>query len=148
MRTKPLARATGSLVGLAAVAVLLFLGLLTALTEVGIPQWVASATAVGTVVTVSLAVADAFTPLGTDNDGQLRAKQWSTLATDFLVAGVVSFVVGFVGARLLLSPDAGGLRRLVVVSLALVLGYGTFVGRNLEIYGIEPAEDDGDGRQP
>jgi hypothetical protein len=146
MRTKPLARATGSLVGLAAVTVLLFLGLLTALTEVGVSQWVASAASVSAVVTVALAGADAFTPLGTDNDGQLRTKPWPTLATDFLFAGVVSFVVGFGGARLLLGPEAGGLRRLVVVSLAVVLGYGTFVGRNLEIYGIESA-DDGDDLQ-
>lgn len=145
MRTNALGRAAGALVALAAVSVLLFLGLLTVLDWAGVAQWVASSAAVGAVVTVALAGADAFTPLGTDKSHLLQAKPWPTLAVDFLLASATGFVVGFLGGYFLLSEGADGLVRLVVVSLSVVLGYGTFVARNADIYGIAAmVEADGD----
>jgi hypothetical protein len=147
MRTNAIGRAAGALVALAAVSVVLFLGLLTVLGLVGVAQWVASSAAIGAVTTVALAGADAFTPLGTDNARQLRAQPWPTLAVDFLLAGATGFVVGFLGGSILLSPGADGLGRLVVVSLSVVLGYGTFVARNTDIYGIAAMVEAG-GAEP
>lgn len=148
MRTNALGRAAGALVGLATVSVLLFLGLLTALDWLGVAQWVSSSAAVGAVITVALAGADAFTPLGTDKSHLLQSKPWPTLAIDFFLAGATGFVVGFVGGRFLLSPESDGLVRLVVLSLAVVLGYGTFVARNVDIYGIAAMVDESEGVQP
>lgn len=149
MRTSPLARALGALVALAVVAAVLFVALLTLLAEFGVPRWAASPGGVGAVVTVVLAAADAFTPLGNVHRAtELQAKATRELALDFLVAGLVGFVLGYVGALVVLSPDASGLRKTVVVSLAVVMGYGTFVGRNLAVYGIAPTTDPDTDRQP
>ncbi|MXR22615.1 hypothetical protein GRX66_19320, partial [Halobacterium sp. PCN9] len=50
------------------------------------------------------------------------------------------------GSVLLLSGDASSLLELVVVSAAVVAGYATFIGRNLDVYSdgqtdAEPAEE-------
>jgi len=135
MDLKPLARAVGALAALAVVAAVSFVVLATVLARAGVPRWTAAPTAVGAVVSAVLAAADAYTPLGnTQRTELLRAKPPGALAVDFGLAAAVGAAAGYAGSLLLLSGQTAGLARTAVVAVAVVLGYGTFVARNFEVY--------------
>ncbi|MCD2202700.1 hypothetical protein [Halobacterium sp. KA-6] len=135
MQPLQLARAVAALLGLAVLAAALFQGVLAALAEFGVPSWVASPTAVGAVLPPMLALADAYTPLGSHGrTAALRERPAIGLAADALLAAAVGGVVGYAGSQLLLSATAGRLVELVVVAGASLAGYATFVARNLDAY--------------
>ncbi|WP_232686410.1 hypothetical protein [Halobacterium zhouii] len=135
MRRNGLAGATVALVVLAVLAAVMFVALSVLLSLVGLPQWVVSPVAIGATVTAALAVADVYTPLGdTARTTGLRDLPRAKLGGDVALAAVVGGVVGFLGAYVLLSGDGSGLARLVVLSVAVVAGYATFVSRNLAVY--------------
>jgi len=136
MNWSPFARAFGALVGVSALAVALFAGLVTALGAAGVPRWTATPAAAGAVVPAVLAVADAYTPLGNnDRTEALRRQPGGALVADLALAGSVGGVVAGVGAVALLEPSVGGgLVRTAVVGAAVALGYGVFVARNYDVY--------------
>ena len=143
MQPLQLARAVAALLGLAVLAAVLFQAVLAVLAELGVPSWAASPTAVGAVLPPVLALADAYTPLGThDRTAALRERPAPRLAADALLAAAVGGVVGYAGSQLFLSADASSLSELVVVSGASLAGYATFVARNLKAYGGRGSEPD------
>lgn len=149
MDVKPFARALGSLVGVGLLGAVLFLVLVTAFVAVGVPRWMASPVAASAVVPAILAVADVYTPLGNNRRmGVLREKLPSVLAVDFALTAVVGCVVAFVGSVALLAPDTGGLARTAVVGVAVALGYGTFIARNVDVYRETAPVPDGDEFDP
>jgi hypothetical protein len=135
MQPLRLARAVAALLGLAVLAAALFQAVLAVLAELGVPSWAASPTAVGAVLPPVLALADAYTPLGSHSRTvALRERAAARLAADALLAAVVGGVVGYAGSQLLLSASADSLAELVVVSSASLSGYAAFVARNLDAY--------------
>jgi len=143
MQLRRLGPAAVALVALAAVAAVVYTALLTALDAVGVPRSAASPAALGAVVSVALAAADVYTPLGNNQrTEQLREKPADALGVDFAVTSTVGFVVGGGAGVLLLSPDAAELRRMTVVAAAVLVGYGTFVARNLAVYSPRAVADD------
>ncbi|MCG1004058.1 MULTISPECIES: hypothetical protein [Halobacterium] len=143
MQPLQLARAVGALLGLAVLGAVLFQAALAALAGAGVPSRAASPTAVGAVLPVLLALADAYTPLGSHGrTAALRERPATGLAADALLAAAVGGVVGYAGSNLFLSASASSLAELVVVSAASLSGYVTFVARNLDAYGGR--EDEGE----
>jgi len=147
MNWSAFARAFGALVGVGALAVVLFVALVTALGAVGVPRWVATTAAAGAVVPSVLGLADAYTPLGSNaRTEQLQEKPPGALAADVALTGAVGGVLAAVGGLALLGPGVGGLARTAVLGAAIAVGYGTFVARNYEVYrpdgpmGLEDAE--------
>lgn len=135
MNWSPFARAFGALVGVAALAVALFVGLVTALAAAGVPRWTATPAAVGAVVPAVLALADAYTPLGnTARTERLQEQRAGALAADVALTGAVGGVLGGVGAVVVLGPETGGLARTAVLGVAVAVGYGVFVARNYDVY--------------
>jgi hypothetical protein len=135
MNLGPLARAFGALVGVAALAVVLFVGLVTGLGAAGVQRWVATPAATGAVVPAVLAMADAYTPLGNNTRTELlQHKPVSAFAADLALTGAVGGVLGGVGAVAVLGPEVGGLPRMAVLGVAVAVGYGTFVARNYDVY--------------
>ena len=135
MNWSAFARALGALVGVGALAVVLFVALVTALGAVGVPRWVATTAAAGAVVPAVLGLADAYTPLGSNaRTEQLQEKPAGALAADFALTGAVGGVLAAVGGVALLGPEVGGLARTAVLGAAIAVGYGTFVARNYEVY--------------
>lgn len=135
MNLRPLARAFGALVGVGALAAVLFVVLLTALVTVGVPRWVASPAAVGAVVPAMLAFADLYTPLGNnDRTDVIREKRLDALVADFASTAVGGALVGSAGAYAVLGPETSGLARTAVVAVAVAIGYGVFVVRNVDVY--------------
>jgi hypothetical protein len=135
MNLRPLARAFGALLGVGALAAALFVGLVTALTAAGVPRWVASPAAIGAVVPAMLAFADLYTPLGSsERTDVIREKRLDALVADFAATAAVGGVVGSVGAYALLGPNPMSLVRTAVVAVAVAIGYGVFVLRNLHVY--------------
>jgi hypothetical protein len=147
MQLTQLARSLAALAGVAVAAAALFLGVQLALVAAGVAEWAAYPTAVGVVLPPVLAFADAYTPFGnTERTAALRDRPVGKLVADGALAAAVGGVVGYGGSVLLLSGDASGLLELVVVSAAVVAGYATFIGRNLDVYSDgqtdpEPAEE-------
>jgi len=147
MKVKRLGRAAASLLGLAVLAAALFQAVLAALAAAGVPSWAASPTAVGAVLPPVLALADAYTALSDrERTTALRERSHPRLAADAVLAAAVGGAVGFAGSSLLLSAGASRLRELVVVSAASLAGYVSFVARNFDAYGIEPARE-GEGQR-
>lgn len=141
MQLRELARTLAALVGLAVAAAVLFLGVQAALETTGVAAWVAYPTAVGVVLPPVLAFADVYTPFGnTERTAALQDRRRLRLLADAAFAAAVGGVTGYVGGVLLLSADATSLRELVVLSIAVVLGYVTFIGRNIDVYGAESGE--------
>jgi membrane associated rhomboid family serine protease len=135
MNWSPFARAFGALVGVGALAVVLFVALVTALGAVRVPQWAATTAAAGAVVPAVLGLADAYTPLGSNARTELlQEKRPGSLAADLALTGAVGGVLGALGAFVLLGPEVGGLARTAVLGVAIAVGYGTFVARNYDIY--------------
>ena len=135
MRSNGLLRAAVALVALLVLAAVMFTALFTLLLRVGVPQWAASPTAVGSTVAAMLSAADAFTPLGNaDRTAALRELPREKLGGDVALAAVVGGALGLAGAYVLLSGNGSGLARIVVLSTAVVSGYATFVSRNLAVY--------------
>jgi len=86
-------------------------------------------------VSAALAAADVYTPLGNNSrTAMLREKSPRALGVDFAAASAVGFVAGAVAGMLLLSPGTAGWTRMGVVVAAVLLGYGTFVARNVAVY--------------
>jgi hypothetical protein len=138
MRLTRFARSAGSLLALAGLAGTLFWASRALLVALGTAEWVASATGVGAALPPVLAVSDAYTPLGNSSrTAELRELPVGAFLADAALAGAVGGAVGYAGGRLFLSADASSLSQLVVVSTAVVAGYATFVGRNLEVYGTD-----------
>jgi hypothetical protein len=135
MNLRPLARAFGALLGVGALAAALFVTLVTALTAVGVPQWVATPAAIGAVVPAMLAFADLYTPLGnSERTDIIREKRLDALVVDFAATAVVGSLVGSVGAYALLGPNPTSLVRTGVIAVAVAVGYGVFVVRNVHVY--------------
>jgi len=135
MQLRRLARAAVALVGLALVAAVVFSALVAALEAVGVPRSTASPAALGGVVSAALAAADVYTPLGNNSrTAMLREKSPRAFGVDFAAASAVGFVAGAVAGMLLLSPGTAGWTRMGVVVAAVLLGYGTFVARNVAVY--------------
>lgn len=136
MQVTGLARNLGALAVLAVGAVALFLAIRAALVAVGVADMTAYATAVGAVLPPVLAVADAYTPFGnSQRTAALRQVPTAELAVDGALAAAVGAGLGFVGGRLFLAGGATSLLELVVVTTAVVVGYVTFIARNIEVYG-------------
>lgn len=144
MQLRRLGRAAVALVALAFVAAVLYSVLLMALDAVGVPRSAGSPAALGGVVSAALAAADVYTPLGNNRRTELlREKPADALGVDFAVASVVGFVVGYAGGFFVLSPDAAELTKTSVVAAAVLVGYGTFIARNLEVYSPRIAGGEG-----
>ncbi|WP_232702890.1 hypothetical protein [Halobacterium wangiae] len=144
MQLRRLGRAAVALVGLAFVAAVLFSVLLAALEAVGLARSTASPAALGGVVSAALAAADVYTPLGNNSrTATLREKPRGALAADFAAASAVGFATGAVAGAVLLSPGTAEWTRMGVVAAAVLLGYGTFVARNVAVYspGFGAGED-------
>ena len=143
MQLRRLGRAAVALVVLAAIAAVLYSVLLTALVAVGAPRSAASPAALGAVVSAALAAADVYTPLGNNRrTAQLREKPADALGLDFAVTSAVGFAVGGGAGLLLLTPDAAEVLRTTVVAAAVLVGYGTFVVRNLGVYSPRAVADE------
>ncbi|SEW23025.1 hypothetical protein [Halobacterium jilantaiense] len=135
MNWSPFARAFGALVGVGALAVALFAGLVTALGAVGVPRWTATSAGAGAVVPAVLALADAYTPLGNNDRTQLlQEKRAGALAVDVALTGAVGGVLAALGAVAVLGPETAGLVRTAVLAVAVAVGYGVFVARNYDVY--------------
>jgi len=135
MNWSPFARAFGALVGVGALAVVLFAVLVTAFGVADVPRWLATPAAAGAVVPAVLALADAYTPLGNNARTELLQQQrLGALAADVALTGAVGGVLAGVGAVLVLGPAASGLARAAVLAVAVAVGYGTFVARNYDVY--------------
>lgn len=146
MNWSPFSRAFGALVGVGALAVALFAGLVTALGSVGVPRWTATSAAAGAVVPAVLALADTYTPLGSNARTELLQEQRvGTLVADVALTGAVGGVLAALGAVALLGPETEGLLRTAVLGVAIAVGYGVFVARNYDIYrpdgAVATAED-------
>lgn len=141
MQLTRLLTGVAALVGLVLAAGALFVGAQSLLVAAGVPEWVAYPTAVGAVLPPVLAFADAYTPFGnTARTSALRALPAGGLAADGALAAGVGGVVGYAGGALFLSPGASSLAELVVVATAVVVGYVTFIARNIEVYGDRQTE--------
>ncbi|WP_435100124.1 hypothetical protein [Halarchaeum sp. P4] len=128
-------RALVSLVALVFVAGVVGTVVDVALLALDAPQSVASPVSAAVAVTITLPLADAYTPLGrgVDTDA-LRERGRARLLGEVLLAAAAAFVAGgaLAAAGVYLNAILGTF--ILVVIVGVVVGYGSFVVRNWEFY--------------
>lgn len=134
-RTVRLARAAGSLVALAVLAGVVYLGLSRALSLLGLGTADAGAVGTAVAVAVALAVADAYTPVGRGPRREgLAGQPPGSLAADVALAALAATATGVALVALggAVWPPLGG--SLVVVVAGTGAGYLAFMLRNRRYY--------------
>lgn len=140
-RSQRVLRAVASLLVVGFLAALLSIGLRMMLELAGLPVGLAGPIGIVVAITVALAVADVYTPIGRGpRHGDIREKAPEAVAADLLLAALLALATSaalvFLGATVW-SP-LGSL--LVVFIVGTGVGYGAFMLRNREYYFRERPE--------
>lgn len=138
-------RVVGSLLVIALFAAVLSLGLRTLLEFASVPVSQASPIGIAVAITVALAVADVYTPIGRGpRHGDIREKEPAALATDVVVASLLTLVVSTALVTLGAAVWATLGSLLVVFVVGVGVGYGAFMMRNRAYYFGERPESTGE----